>query len=208
MFRRAFLSHFPAATALFAAQPPGLASPKPAGSPMRHEQDDWLDRAPDKHRVVFDTWLADKFGGAAGYASNWIRYNKEAYGLTDGDLAVVLVARHGSTPFAFNEAAWTKYGKIFAANMSAEDKIAHPNPTTNRYAPLLERLSKQCLRVAVCNVTLRAYVELIAKETSADEADVRKELTANVIGNAVIVPAGILAVTRAQERGYAMVSIG
>jgi intracellular sulfur oxidation DsrE/DsrF family protein len=56
--------------------------------------------------------------------------------------------------------------------------------------------------------TLRAYVEIIAKETNAEEADVRKELTANVIGNAVIVPAGILAVTRAQEHGYAMVSIG
>jgi intracellular sulfur oxidation DsrE/DsrF family protein len=208
MFRRAFLSRFPAATALFAAQAPAVPSPKPAGQPMRHEQDDWLDQAPDKHRVVFDTWLADKFGSAAGYVSNWIHYNKEAYGLTDSDLAVVLVARHGSTPFAFNEAAWAKYGKIFAANMSAEDKIAHPNPTTNRYAALLERLSKQCLRLAVCNATLRAYVEIIAKETSAEEAAVRKELTSNVIGNAVIVPAGILAVTRAQERGYAMVSIG
>ena len=175
---------------------------------MRHDQDDWLDQAPDRHRVVFDTWLADKFGGAAGYASNWIRYNKEAYGLTDGDLAVLIVARHGSTPFAFNEAAWTKYGKIFAANMSAEYRMAHPNPTTNPYAALLERLSKQCLRVAVCNVTLRGYVEIIAKETSTDEAAVRKELTANVIGNAVIVPAGIIAVTRAQERGYAVVSIG
>jgi intracellular sulfur oxidation DsrE/DsrF family protein len=208
MFRRAFLSRFPAATALFAAPPPVFGSPKPAHPPMRHEQDDWLDQAPDKHRVVFDTWLADKFGGAAGYASNWIHYNKEAYGLTDSDLAVVLVARHGSTPFAFNEAAWAKYGKIFAANMSADDKIAHPNPTTNRYAALLERLSKQCLRLAVCNATLRAYVEMIAKETSTEEAAVRKELTSSVIGNAVIVPAGILAVTRAQERGYAMVSIG
>ena len=208
MLRRAFLSIFPAATSLFSAQPPVLASPKPAGLPMRHDQDDWLDQAPDRHRVVFDTWLADKFGGAAGYASNWIRYNKEAYGLTDGDLAVLLVARHGSTPLAFNEAAWTKYGKIFAANMSSEYRIAHPNPTTNPYAALLERLSKQCLRIAVCNVTLRGYVEIIAKETSTDEAAVRKELTANIIGNAVIVPAGIIAVTRAQERGYAVVSIG
>jgi hypothetical protein len=51
---------------------------------MRHAQDHWLDRAPSNHRVFFDTWLADKFGGAVSDADNWTRYNKEAYGLTDG----------------------------------------------------------------------------------------------------------------------------
>jgi intracellular sulfur oxidation DsrE/DsrF family protein len=208
MLRRTLLSGFGTVPALFTAQPPMFALPTSAGPSMRHEQDNWFDRAPVGHRVVFDTWLADKFGGAAAYASNWIHYNKEAYGLADSDLAVVLVARHGSTPFAFNEAAWAKYGTIFAENMSAEDRTAHPNPTTNRYVALLERLSKQCLRLAVCNVTLGAYVDIIAKEASADKAAVRKELIANVIGNAVIVPAGIIAVTRAQERGYALVSIG
>jgi intracellular sulfur oxidation DsrE/DsrF family protein len=152
--------------------------------------------------------MADKFGEAVGFAGNWLRINKDAYGLSDEDLAVVIVVRHGSTPFAFNEAMWAKYGKIFADNMSAEDKTAHPNPTANRYAGLLERLSKQGLRLAVCNVTLRAYVQIIAKETGVEEDAVRKELVANVIGNAVVVPAGVIAVTRAQERGYALISIG
>jgi intracellular sulfur oxidation DsrE/DsrF family protein len=208
MFRRAFLSQFSAATALFTAQPPAPPASKPWSGPARHAQDDWLDQAPEKHRAVFDTWLADKFGAAAGFAANWIRYNKESYGLADGDLAVVIVARHGSTPFAFNEAMWAKYGKIFADNMSAEDKTAHPNPTTNRYAGLLERMTKQGLRLAVCNVTLRAYLQIIAKEAGVEEDAVRKELVSNVIGNAVVVPAGVIAVTRAQERGYALVSIG
>jgi intracellular sulfur oxidation DsrE/DsrF family protein len=34
------------------------------------------------------------------------------------------------------------------------------------------------------------------------------ELTSNTVGPAIFVPAGIVAVTRAQERGYALVSIG
>ena len=58
-------------------------------------------------------------------------------------VAVVIVVRHGTTPFAFNEAMWTKYGKIFAANMSANDKVAHPNPSTNVYATRLANLAKQ-----------------------------------------------------------------
>jgi intracellular sulfur oxidation DsrE/DsrF family protein len=57
-------------------------------------------------------------------------------------------------------------------------------------------------------VTLRAYQQIIAKETGVEEDTVRKELVSNVIGNAVVVPAGVIAVTRAQERGYALVSIG
>jgi len=78
MFRRAFLSQCSAATALFTAQTPAPPAPKPSSGPARHAQDDWLDQAPEKHRAVFDTWLADKFGAAAGFAANWIRYNKES----------------------------------------------------------------------------------------------------------------------------------
>jgi hypothetical protein len=106
------------------------SQPSTAKPPARRgtEQDDWLDQAPDKHRVVFDTWLADRFSGAFGFALNWIKVNKEQYGLTDADLAVVIVARHGSTPFAFNEAMWTKYGKVFADHMSDRRQSRAPEP--------------------------------------------------------------------------------
>jgi len=208
MLRRAFLSRCSAATALFTAPQSAPVTPKQFGGPVRHPQDGWLDQAPEKHRVIFDTWMADKFGQAVGFASNWARINKDQYGLTDADLAVVIVARHGTAPFAFNEAIWTKYGKIFAANMSANDKIAHPNPATNIYAARLANLTKQGMRLAVCNLTTRAYTQIIAQETGAEQDAIHKELTTNAIGNAHFVPAGIVAVTRAQEHGYTFVSIG
>jgi intracellular sulfur oxidation DsrE/DsrF family protein len=198
---------FAAAPLLAVPQTPE-SPPKPSAAAARHEQDEWLDQAPEKHRVIFDTWMADKFGQAAGFAGNWLRINKDQYGLTDADLAVVIVARHGTTPYAFNDSIWTKYGKIFADNMSTTDKVAHPNPATNVHAVQLTRLANQGMRLAVCELTLRAYVEIIAKQTGESQDAVRKELTANAIGNARFVPAGIVAVTRAQERGYALVSIG
>ena len=206
MFRRAFLSRLPAAAAVFGIAQAPVAK---ASAPARHPQDDWLDQAPEKHRVIFDTWMADKFGQATGFAGNWIKINKEQYGLADADLAVLVIARHGTAPFAFNEAMWAKYGKIFADNMSTGDKAAHPNPSTNRYAARLAEYSKQgLLRLAVCNLTMRAYVQIIAQQTGASQDAIQKELTANAIGNAQFVPAGIVAVTRAQERGYALVSVG
>jgi intracellular sulfur oxidation DsrE/DsrF family protein len=207
MLRRSFLSRFPAATALWAV-PQSATPPQNQSHPARHPDDDWLDQAPEKHRVIFDTWMADKFGLALGFAGNWVQINKSQYGLTDADVAVVIVVRHGTTPFAFNEAMWTKYGKIFAANMSANDKLAHPNPSTNVYATRLANLAKQGMRLAVCNLTLNAYRQIIAQETGAEPEAIQKELTMNAIGSARFVPAGIVAVTRAQEHGYALVSVG
>ena len=208
MLRRTLLSRMFAAAPLLAVQQTPASPPKPAAGPARHERDEWLDQAPERHRVIFDTWMADKFGQATGFAGNWLRINKDQYGLTDADLAVVIVARHGTTPYAFNEAIWTKYGKIFADNMSTTDKAAHPNPATNVHAAQLARLANQGMRLAVCELTLRAYVEIIAKQTREPQDAIRKELTSAAIDGAHFVPAGIVAVTRAQERGYAVVSIG
>ncbi|MGE0041174.1 MAG: hypothetical protein AB7H88_05140 [Vicinamibacterales bacterium] len=211
MLRRTLLSYAAGAAALLAPRPIAAATSttlQPATGPARHAQDDWMDDAPHGHRVVFDTWYADRFGEAVGFASNWARMNKEAYGLTDKDIAIIIVTRHGSGPFAFNEAIWTKYGAIFAANMSAADKVQHPNPTTNVHLARLTALAAQGMRLAVCNLTTRAYTQRIAKETGADPEAVYKELTTNTVAPATFVPAGIVAVTRAQERGYSLVATG
>ena len=64
------------------------------------------------------------------------------------------------------------------------------------------------MRLAVCTLTTRAYVGIIAERTGGEPEAIFKELAANTVGTAHFVPAGIVAVTRAQERGYALVSIG
>jgi intracellular sulfur oxidation DsrE/DsrF family protein len=211
MLRRAFLTRVPAAATLLGGVQNPDAQPAPAASrlePARHAQDAWLDDLPSRHRAVFDTWLADHFSGALGFASNWLRINKEEYGLSEKDLGLVIVLRHGTGPFAFNESVWAKYGKYFAARMSAADVKAHPNPTTNVYAARLSAMAKQGVHLAVCNLTTRGYSGSLAEDTGADADTIYKELTANTVGNAHFVPAGIVAVTRAQERGFALVSVG
>lgn len=210
MIRRAFLSSLSGVAALFAASPAPAAAQTagPGASLKRHPQDDWLDQAPVGHRVVFDCWMSDTMGETVGFAGNWFRVNKDQYGLSDGDLAMVIVVRHGSAPFAFGTGTWAKYGKILAANMSANDPVAHPIPTSNVHAERLQGLAKQGMRLAVCNLSTRRYAGAIAKETGQDAEAVYKEITANPIGPATFVPAGVVTVTRAQERGYALVSIG
>jgi intracellular sulfur oxidation DsrE/DsrF family protein len=210
MFRRTFLAAAGGFSALFV---PGRAVAAPqagAGAPAakRHPQDDWLEQPPAIHRAVFDCWMSDTMGETVGFASNWMRVNTDQYGLAASDVSVVIVVRHGSAPFAFGEAVWAKYGKILAANMSANDPVAHPIPTTNIHAERLKGLGKQGMRLAVCNLSTRRYAGAIAKETSQDADAVYAEITGSPVSPARFVPAGVVTVTRAQERGYALVSIG
>ena len=54
----------------------------------------------------------------------------------------------------------------------------------------------------------RFIAGLIARSARASTDDVYKELAANLLGNAHLVPAGIVAVNRAQEHGYTFAFIG
>src|ERR1019366_10281606 len=82
--------------------------------PARHEKDDWFDNLPGKHRLVFDTTTPERLGDALLFANNFMRVNRSDYGLENSDLAVVIVARHRSTPFGYNDAMWAN-GMALAA---------------------------------------------------------------------------------------------
>src|SRR6478736_8146915 len=65
-----------------------------ASRPARHAQDDWMDKLPGKHRLVFDTTTPAGFGVAVAYANNFLTADKDGYGLNDQDHAIIIIARH------------------------------------------------------------------------------------------------------------------
>src|SRR5262245_937416 len=207
MQRRSFFSRLAGAGALFGLAPAAAAAAS-SFEAARHEQDSWLDALPGKHRVVFDTWTAEKFREGVGFANNYVRANKDTYGLGDKDIAVVIIARHHTAPFAFNDAMWAKYGKHFSERMSFTDPKTKQPPTTNLYGAPLSNLIKQGMHMGICNLTTSAYTRIIADATKGDADEVYKELTSNTLGSSHFVPAGVVGVSRAQEYGYTMIAIG
>ncbi len=99
----------------------------------RHTQDDWMDALPGKHRFVFDTTNAAGFGAALLYANNFFTANESGYGLKDPDAAVIIIARHFSTPFAYKDAVWAKYGTQLAGITTLNDPKTKQPPTVNVY---------------------------------------------------------------------------
>jgi len=223
--RRSFLTRFSVGLAAFgaafaqsersAAQPPA-AQPATRWQPARHAQDDWLDRVPGQHRTVFDTTAPEGLGGAMLFANNLFVANQSGYGLTGSDVAVVIVLRHNSTPFAFSDAMWAKYGAVLAERSHIVDPKTGQAPTVNinnaatagNFGVTLSGLIGKGAHFAVCEMATRRIAGAIAQATGGDAAALFTELTGNLIGNAHMAAAGILAVTRAQERGYAFASVG
>jgi intracellular sulfur oxidation DsrE/DsrF family protein len=195
----------------------GAASEDAIWRPARHEQDDWYDKVPGVHRFVFDTTTADGMALALRFCRNYFTANQASYGLKESDLAVVIVARHKSTSFGYNDTIWAKYGKPISEQAEFVDSKTKQPPTVNVYAAApaagdasetagaMNDLIKKGVQFAVCQMATRAISGRIARATSGDADAIFKEIAANLIPNARFVPAGIVAVNRAQERGYSFV---
>ena len=203
MLRRSLFS-FPAVALL---QSP-IATAARAWQAARHTQDDWLDDNTAKHRVILDTWNPEHFPDALQFAGNIVETNKTDYDVAANELVVVIVTRHRTTPFAFSDAMWAKYGKAYSTQMAWTDPNAKDGPIANPYTRRLTQLAAQGIRLAICNRTTRAYSGNAARQAGADAETVRKEMMANTVIAGHFVPAGVICVTRAQERGYANISIG
>lgn len=191
-----------------------------AWRPARHDQDNWLDQIPGVHRFAFDTTTPAGIDGALRFANNYYNVNQNAYGLKETDLAVLIIARARSTSFGYNDAMWAKYGAQFSEQSGFTDPKTKQAPTVNFYAkaddgsgdPIsgaMQALIKKGVRFGVCASATRNIAGRIAKATGGDTDAIVKELGANLIcPNARLVPAGIVAVNRAQERGFSICSPG
>jgi intracellular sulfur oxidation DsrE/DsrF family protein len=208
-----------AVAAATASTASGQSAPSQLWQPSRHELDDWLDKdkASVKHRFVFDTMNPEGFGQALLYSSNYFTANQSGYGLQNSDLAVVIVARHNSTPFAFNDDIWKKYGSTIAQQANFTDPKTKMPPTSNLYqatgygsvltslGTTLDSVLKRGVQLAVCQMATRNYAGTIARAVGGATDAIYNEITANLVSNSHLVPAGIIAVNRAQERGYSFV---
>ena len=211
--RRSFMGRVWAGVAAFSATavvvPRAEAQSRRNGvwQPARHEADDWLDQVPGQHRFVFDTTKPDGFVWALRFANNYLNANQQGYGLEDSDAAVVIVARHLSTAYAFNDVIWSRYGALLAERMSLEGETPTRNPQNREGSgATLPTLIGRGAHLAVCGFASRAIAGGLARSTGGDADTINEEIGNNLVKNAHMMTAGILAVNRAQERGYSFVS--
>jgi intracellular sulfur oxidation DsrE/DsrF family protein len=211
--RRSLMSGLGASVAAFVFGSKSAAAQTPPGGfqPARHPQDEWFDKLPGKHRIFIDVISATGTGEAVAFANNLYTANKQAYGIDEADLAMVMCLRHSATVFAFTDAIWSKHGKALADSAKYTNPRATEPPSANPYleAPrnAFGTLAKRGLQFAVCDTASHRISRLLAG-TDGDAEAMYKTMVANAIPNSRFVSAGVVALTRSQEYGYSLLYAG
>jgi intracellular sulfur oxidation DsrE/DsrF family protein len=188
--------------------------------PQFEAADRWLDLPHTQHRMVFDVLTPKGAMMALEFADNFFAINQSAYGLHASALGVVIVLRHMATPMGYNDRVWKKYGAAFAEKLQLDAKTTmeaeqgNPldrtsgGPSGKGHSPTLASLAKMGVRFAICGMATTGIAGMVAKLVGGHSEQVHHEFAMNLIDNALMVPAGIVAVNRAQEHGYTLAYVG
>jgi hypothetical protein len=211
--RRSLMSGMSAVAAAFAlgARPASAQTAPAPFQPARHPQDEWLDKIPGKHRVVFDVTSSRGVPEALHFANNIYTGNKSMYGLDEADLAVDIILRHSATAFGYSDTIWAKHGKALAAATSYTDPKSSESPKVNPFnatrIETFDEMAKRGVQFGVCDTASHNLARRLAGP-SGDADATYKEMVASMIPSSRLVVAGVIGVTRAQEYGYSVVHAG
>jgi intracellular sulfur oxidation DsrE/DsrF family protein len=174
----------------------------------------WIARlTPAQFRVVFN--VSDISDGAVlSYASAFLDHFHEVHATSDAQTQPVAVFRRLGTPIAFNDEMWDRYS--IGADRKLMDPVTRAPARRNVFwkapagassdagtGPKLETLHARGMISLVCNIALENWGRSLAEQVKRDAGDVIRDLKANLVPGATLVPSGIYALIRAQNAGCA-----
>jgi len=167
----------------------------------------WLNRITGKHKMVFDAPEVNS-GMPVIWPRVWLNGNNENYGTKDTDNSAVVILRHAAIPLAMKDEVWAKY-KLGEAFSIKEGETPATKNIFAKVMPLplpgtgMEALLASGVMFGVCNVALTVYSAMVAQKSGLDAAAVKADWVAGLLPGTQVVPSGVLAVARTQEKGCA-----
>jgi intracellular sulfur oxidation DsrE/DsrF family protein len=171
----------------------------------------WLNKITGKHKSMYDSPEVND-GFCFIWARVWLNTCNATYGTTDADNSAAIVLRHFSMPLACQDSVWAKYklgdlAKLNDPKTSASSlrnpfyKMAAADQMLPGYG--IDELIAKGVLVGVCNVALTVFSGMIASKMGGGMTGdaVKADLVANLVPGVVVVPSGVLAVNRTQEKG-------
>jgi hypothetical protein len=218
--RRSLLSGLGAAVAAVALGSKSAKAQAPARAfqPARHQQDDWMNAVPGRHRTIVDCASVAAAGEGMLYANNLYVANGSGYKLNDADVAVIVCLRHFATVFGYNDAIWSKYGKALSDLVQFTDPKTKQAPTSNllnsadygltlpNFGNTIASVVKRGTQFAICDMATNFITGQVATAVKGNQQELYKEFASNLIPNGRLVTAGVVAVNRAQELGYTLLT--
>jgi intracellular sulfur oxidation DsrE/DsrF family protein len=217
--RREFLGSLAAGAATFGIST--LATPLDLNATAASgvaDADAWFDKVKGKHRVVFDVPAPHEI-----FPFAWPRaflLSNIATGTPESDCGVVVVLRHIAIVFAMEDRLWAKYkfGEAFNVTDGITKAPAVRNPFwkpkpgdfkapgLGNLAIGINELQESGVMFCVCDTAMTTISARMAPD--GDTAEAKKDFVSGVLPNIQIVPAGVWALGRAQEKKCAYVFVG
>jgi intracellular sulfur oxidation DsrE/DsrF family protein len=179
------------------------------------DADEWFKKLKGKHRIVFDV---PEPNGIFPFA--WPRIflaTNAATGTTEKDCGIVVVLRHNAIPYAMDHHLWAKYdfNQVFKVVDPGTNKPSTRNPFWQPAqgdfkvpglgaVPIgINDLQESGVMFCVCDAALTVYSAVTADILKQDAAEIKKDWVSGILPGIQVVPAGVWALSRAQERGCA-----
>ncbi|HWH03939.1 MAG TPA: twin-arginine translocation signal domain-containing protein [Gemmatimonadales bacterium] len=216
--RRGFLGRVAAGAAalgLGSVVSPVAAAAETAGvTPTRAADpvfEGWLNKINGKHKSMYDAPEVND-GFCFIWARVWLNTANATYGTTDADNSAAIVLRHWAAPLALPDSMWAKYhfGEAIKVNDPKTNapsvrNLFHKMAAADQMLPgygIDELLGKGVL-MGVCNVALTVMSGMVAAKMGGGMTgeQVKADWIANLIPGIIVVPSGVLAVNRTQEKG-------
>ncbi|MEO0331005.1 MAG: hypothetical protein AAF223_04870, partial [Bacteroidota bacterium] len=174
----------------------------------------------EKPRLKFKEMLAlfrSNQGGSAIWSWAFMLTNNQT-NVSDNEMTSMVVMRHNAIPFAMENELWKKYnfGEMFKITDNATQAPAVRNlyyePQEGDYPlPGIDGIKAQQKRGAmfcVCELAITVYSAGAAQSMGLNAEEVKKEWIAGVLPGVQVVPSGVWALGRAQERECAYIYAG
>lgn len=182
------------------------AAQQAAASMANPDHDAWMQRARGEHRQLFHS-TSPGDGAAMLMAANFLDVYGADYGAAPGHVSAVIGVHGSALPIGLNDAAWNRYELGKRINVNDPDTGEHAK--RNIFAvggPIsIDTVINRGVVLLVCNVALTLTAGSLARARSLQQAEVYEDLKASLIPGAILVPGLVVAINRAQEKGFTYV---
>ncbi|MDP9177086.1 MAG: hypothetical protein M3O61_05350 [Gemmatimonadota bacterium] len=202
--RRRFVGRVAAAVAALTGFP-GLLRADTSADDSKH--DAWMGQLKGKHRQFFHA--LDLNDRAMLMATNYLDAYQNEFAEKPGEATAVIGVHGPALYLGFTDAAWTKYSFGKAANLT--DPTTKEPSVRNIFATggelAVDTAQKRGILFLICNTALRLRSRALAKERGETYEVVYNDLAASRLPGTILVPALVVAINRAQEKGFTYVRV-
>ena len=178
----------------------------------------WLKTLHRKHRIAFDV-ETHKNGNALAQGKNYLNNWRDAFGVPENQINLVMAVRGTGIPLVLNDALWQKFhlGEQYGItdpvtkapgkrNLFIESNVV-PGGLVDTESSV-EALQKRGVLFLVCRNTVEGATKKLSAAAFGTPEEVRSSILGGIIPGVLLVPAMVIAFTEMQERGIGYVYAG